>query len=105
MQSEFPCWLAGKDKFIAQALIETGFWYAGKAEDFIEVGTITRIEGWKIGFCYGEILLDCVRDGALFSRDIDGENPKKILKETKAAIRTCAAEWKESMDHQLELPL
>ena len=105
MQSDFPCWLKGKDKIIAQALLDNGFWYAGKAEDFAIAEPLIKLEGWVVSSCCGEIAIDCVRDGALFCRDIDREDFDRAFLETKVAISAGAAKWKKSIGNQMELPL
>ena len=106
-EADFPCWLSPKDKAIAKALILKGFWYCGKAENFYcsEYG-LTHCHGWSISTDYGELMIDAVRDGALFVCDLgDDANFESEVLRTKLAIRKAVEEWGEPIGIQLRLPL
>jgi hypothetical protein len=104
-ETDYPCWFSKKDLHIAQALVEAGFTYCGRKEDFIcfdeEFGSSYKLAkccGWQLASAYGEIALDVVRDGAVFSKglknlniDFEGE-----LKLTRQIIKEASREWEES---------
>jgi hypothetical protein len=104
-ESNYPCWFSRKDLHIAQALVEAGFTYCGREEDFIsfdeEFGSgykLAKCCGWQLASAYGEVALDAVREGAVFSKcledsdtDFEGE-----LKLTRQIIKEASREWEES---------
>jgi hypothetical protein len=107
MKSDFPCWLSPKDKTVAKVLVKMGFWYCGRAEDFIVFEEhMVKCHGWLIGGAYQEQLLEAVGDGALFALDVaDDENFESKLLATKLVIGRAIEEWKQPIGEQLRLPI
>ncbi|GET39658.1 DUF7694 domain-containing protein [Microseira wollei] len=69
---DFPCWLFGKAKFVAEKLLADGFWYCGNSDNFVVIEDLTEQVGdWLLGFGYQELGLDAICDGALFFKDLD----------------------------------
>jgi hypothetical protein len=107
MKTDFPCWLSPKDKAVAEALVSMGFWYCGKAEDFITYEeAMTKHHGWLIGGAYQEQLLEAVGDEALFVFDVaDDEDFEGKFLQTKMTISRAISEWRKPIGQQLELPI
>lgn len=117
--SDFPCWLSGRDRSIAIALIsQAGFIYCGREEDFIrydeELGTgyhLAKCCGWQLASARGEVALEAVRDGAVFGKCLEvlpDVNFEAEVKQAKKIIRAAAQEWEKSQVSnftQLALPL
>lgn len=103
---DFPCWLTGKDKAIAQALIEKGFHYAGLAEDFYtpDDNTMIKVCGWKIGAEYIDCI-DAVADGALFCLGIEEKEFENKFRETKLTIHRAVEKWESSHYRYQQLSL
>lgn len=75
----FPVWIkinSPKNAAIAQALIDYGFCYCGLESEFCEGYFLGSCCGWKLFSAIGEIAIDAVYDGALFSFDLhcSGDN-------------------------------
>jgi len=106
-KSDFPCWLSPKDKAIAEALINMGFWYCGLEENFIIYPELMiRYHGWLLGGAYQESLLEALADGALFVFDVaDDEDFDKKLVQAKLTINRAVEEWRKPTGFQLRLPL
>ena len=107
MKNDFPCWLSPKDKAVAEALIKMGFWYCGRAEDFIVFQEhMTRCHGWLIGAAYQEQFLEAVVDGALFTFDVaDDEDFEGKFLQAKVTISRAISEWQKPIGEQLSLPI
>ncbi|HLO85509.1 MAG TPA: hypothetical protein VK203_10975 [Nostocaceae cyanobacterium] len=113
--ASFPCWLTGKNKAIAEALLRINFCYCGLEDDFCESDVTWKCEGWKLGTSAGLVHLDAVYDGALFSRCLeteDGFEPDEkkyfddVLKQVKKTIRNTAKDYTQSKNHtQLKLAI
>jgi hypothetical protein len=105
--SDFPCWLSSRDAAIALALIEKAqFIYVGSVDEFgtynNEQGTgykLASVLGWRLGSAYGEVVIEAVKNGAVFGKcletleniDFDAE-----VRLAKRVIREAAQLWEES---------
>ena len=63
----YPCWLTADQLEQADALLKLGFCYCGNADDFCQNYFLCKIHSWKFHSAYGEICLDAVCHGALYS--------------------------------------
>jgi hypothetical protein len=69
-----PCWLTKKQLYVAQQLINQGFYYCGNADDFCEEDfSIPITDGWKLSFPPGECFLDATCNKALFAKNLEGK--------------------------------
>jgi hypothetical protein len=106
-KADFPCWLQGKDKAAAKALVDMGFWYCGLAENFILYEELMiKHRGWLLGGSSQEQALDAVCDGALFVCDIEDDRSfeEKFL-QTKLTISKAIEKFNEPIGEQLRLPI
>lgn len=110
-KSDYPCWLTSDQLAEAQALIELGFNYCGEESDFcLELDLFdSRVGSWKFYWTVGEVALDAVCDGALYSRclefeqDSDEDWTAKQLADAKAAIKRVQRRRKLKKPKQLSL--
>jgi hypothetical protein len=106
-KSDFPCWLQGKDKAAAQALLDMGFWYCGLSENFVVYEEIMiRHRGWLLGGSYQEQALDAVCGGALFVCDVEDDRSfKEKFRQAKLTISKAIEKFNEPLGVQLRLPI
>ena len=104
---DFPCWLSTRDAAIAKALIEKAqFIYVGSVDEFgtynNEQGTgykLASVLGWRLGSAYGEVVIEAVKNGAVFGKcletleNIDFEAEVRLA---KRVIREAAQSWEQS---------
>jgi hypothetical protein len=104
----FPCWLTGKNKLIAEALLKINFCYCGLADDFCEPDFTWNCEGWTLGTSAGLLYIDAIYDGAVFFRCLEVEHSFKnndrqyfdcVLKQVKRVIRTTGKKYKTSVNY------
>ncbi|MFP4336411.1 MAG: hypothetical protein ACLFQP_00635 [Halothece sp.] len=84
---KIPIWLSAKAKFVAEKLVEDGFWFCGTSEDFILLEEDMESAGdWLVGGGYQEIMIDAICDKALFVKDVDLENIEAEFNRVKQLI-------------------
>jgi hypothetical protein len=109
----FPWWLKGEHKKIAEALINIGFCYSGRAENFCDSDFVCNCKDWRIGTRSGNIFIDAIYDGAVFSRYLateesfktDKEYFNKVLEDTKRTIRITAKSYNQERIRYTQLNL
>ncbi|MBD2184819.1 hypothetical protein H6S82_01105 [Planktothrix sp. FACHB-1355] len=100
MPDDFPCWLRGRARTVAEALLQDGFFYCGHADDFCESPDLETVGDWFVGGSYQFPGFDAICDGALFFKDYSDNSSslteeefgriKQLISQTQLAWDTCS---------------
>jgi hypothetical protein len=89
-KTDYPCWLPQHRLNQAKALQELGFTYCGDMNDFSLGYKLATVDGWEFWSAEGEVAIDAVYDGALYSLCLeidDNQDCEVEFKKAKEAIR------------------
>jgi len=102
-----PSWLTPKNRYIAENLIQQGFHYCGKSDNFSIGHYAEGLEDWDLYFCYGEIGLDAICDQALFCLDLESSeiSPDDVVEHTKKLISLFSHQWDHDSENHQQLEL
>lgn len=110
-KSRYPCWLSPAQLHEAQALRDMGFRYCGNADEYCIGYLVGSCGCWKFYTCDGEIALDAICNGALYSLCLE-DNPaateeddflEKQLALMKKTLRAAQREYSRPQGIQLTL--
>ncbi|ARV58085.1 hypothetical protein BZZ01_05045 [Nostocales cyanobacterium HT-58-2] len=108
--SNFPCWLSPIQLEEAEALINLGFRYCGNADNFCVERKVSSVGKWTFYTCDGQVALDAICDGALYSRCLELETWhgdqtwfNNQVRQARKAIQEVQRRKKERQGVQLSL--
>lgn len=97
---KLPVWLTGRDRAIAEALLQDDFFYCGDADEFCSSPGLEAVGNWEVGGSYQSPGFDAICDGALFFKDYsenselltdaEFERIKQLISQTQLAWDTCS---------------
>lgn len=104
---KLPSWLSAKNLYIAGNLVNQGFRYCERSDDFSEGYYLEGFEDWDLFSPYGGFGLDLVCDRALFFLDLEDSELtcEHVLEHALNLISLFSYEWQHDSPNHRQLQL